>query len=120
MRIKPLPLAPIAEQQEIVRRVTALFKLADRIEQRLTAATTRTERITQSVLAKAFSGELVETEADLARREGRDYEPASVLLERIAAERESVADADKQEWKRSKKRVTKKKSVKCRKKRIRR
>ena len=27
------------------------------------------------------------TEAELARREGRDYEPASVLLERIRAER---------------------------------
>ena len=44
-------------------------------------------RITQSVLAKAFAGELVETEAELARREGRDYEPASVLLERIAVGR---------------------------------
>lgn len=57
----------------------------------LTVATARTERITQSVLGKAFSGELVETEADLARREGRDYEPASVLLERITAERETAS-----------------------------
>jgi hypothetical protein len=32
-------------------------------------------------------GELVPTEAELARREGRSYEPASVLLERIRAER---------------------------------
>ena len=83
----PVALPPLTEQQEIVRRVTALFAVADRIEQRLTAATTQTERITQSVLAKAFSGELVETEADLARREGRDYESASMLLERIARER---------------------------------
>jgi hypothetical protein len=30
--------------------------------------------------------EFVETEADLARREGRDHEPALTLLERIAAE----------------------------------
>jgi type I restriction enzyme S subunit len=41
----------------------------------------------QSILAKAFRGELVPTEAELARREGRDYEPASALLERIRAER---------------------------------
>jgi type I restriction enzyme S subunit len=32
----------------------------------------------------------VPTEAELARREGRDYEPASVLLERIRAERVDV------------------------------
>jgi type I restriction enzyme S subunit len=31
---------------------------------------------------------LVPTEAELARREGRDYEPASALLQRIRAERE--------------------------------
>jgi len=45
------------------------------------------ERLTQIILARAFRGELVPTEAELARREGRDYEPASVLLERINAER---------------------------------
>jgi type I restriction enzyme S subunit len=43
--------------------------------------------LTQAVLSKAFRGELVRTEAELARREGREYEPAAVLLERIRAER---------------------------------
>ena len=38
-------------------------------------------------MAKGFRGELVPTEAELARREGRDYEPATKLLERIMAER---------------------------------
>jgi len=48
----------------------------------------RAENLTQAILAKAFRGELVPTEAELARREGRDYEPASVLLERVKKERE--------------------------------
>jgi len=39
------------------------------------------------VLKAAVEGRLVPTEADLARAEGRDYEPARVLLERISAER---------------------------------
>jgi type I restriction enzyme S subunit len=39
------------------------------------------------VLKAAVEGRLVPTEAELARAEGRDYEPASVLLERILAER---------------------------------
>lgn len=82
---------PLGEQHEIVRRVEALFKLADTIEQRVQTGTHRSDKLTQSILAKAFRGELVPTEAELARREGRDYEPASVLLERIKAEREKAA-----------------------------
>ena len=82
----PVPLPPTAERHEIVRRVEALFRLADAIEKRVAAATARAEKLTQAILAKAFRGELVPTEAELARREGRDYEPASVLLERIRAE----------------------------------
>ena len=56
------------------------------------AATARVEKITQAILAKAFRGELVPTEAELARAEGRDFEPASVLLERIRAERDGGSD----------------------------
>ena len=74
---------PLAEQHEIVRRVEQLFALADRLEAQLAAARTRVDRLTQSILAKAFRGELVPTEADLARRESRPYEPARELLTRI-------------------------------------
>lgn len=84
----PVPVPPLVEQQEIVCRVEALFKLADTIEKRVAVAIARAEHLTQAVLAKAFRGELVATEAELARRERRDYEPASVLLERIRQERE--------------------------------
>ena len=45
------------------------------------------EKLKQSILAKAFSGQLVETEAENAKREGRDYETVEVLLERIKAEK---------------------------------
>jgi hypothetical protein len=50
----------------------------------------RADKLTQSILAKAFRGELVPTEAELARAEGREYEPASVLLEKIRKEKEEV------------------------------
>jgi type I restriction enzyme S subunit len=82
-----VPYCPLDEQHEIVRRVEGLFNLADSIEKRVDVATKCAEKLTQAILAKAFRGELVPTEAELARREGRDYEPASVLLERIKAER---------------------------------
>ena len=78
---------PIEEQHEIVRRVEGLFALAERVEQRVAAARARADRLTQAILSRAFRGELVPTEAELARRDGREYEPASVLLARIRGER---------------------------------
>jgi type I restriction enzyme, S subunit len=87
IRRQPIAVPPFAEQQEIVRRVEALLRLADTIEKRVAAATARAEKLTQAMLAKAFRGELVPTEAELAHREGRRYEHASALLERVRHER---------------------------------
>lgn len=88
-----VPVPPIAEQEEIVRRVEVMFKLADRLEARYAKAKEQVDRLTQSILDKAFRGELVPTEAELARREGRSYETAEQLLQRIqaTAERSVVA-----------------------------
>ncbi|MEQ1902705.1 MAG: restriction endonuclease subunit S [Pirellulaceae bacterium] len=85
MRTFPVPLPPLSEQQEIVRRVEKLFAFADQIEARLRQAQAHIDRLTQSLLAKAFRGELVPTEHALATAEGRDYESASELLQRIKA-----------------------------------
>jgi type I restriction enzyme S subunit len=59
--------------------------LADAIGKRVEAATKRADKLTHAILGKAFRGELVPTEADLARAEGRDYETAQQLLARIAS-----------------------------------
>lgn len=83
-----VPLPPISEQREIVRTVEPLFAFADAIERRVAAATLRAERLTQAILAKAFRGELVPTEAELARREGRECEAAGVFVEAVGKERE--------------------------------
>ncbi len=64
--------------------------MVDRIEGEVARALERVEALTQAVLTKAFRGELVPTEAELARREGREYEPASVLLERVRADRQDT------------------------------
>jgi type I restriction enzyme, S subunit len=89
IKSQPFALAPFGEQVEIIDRVSPLLAMADRIEERLGKALKYADKLTQPILAKAFRGELVSTEAELARREGREYEPASVLLERIKKERES-------------------------------
>jgi type I restriction enzyme S subunit len=75
--IQPLevPLPPLAEQQEIVRRVAGLFALADQLELRLAQARKQVAKLTPSLLARAFAGQLVpQNPAD---------EPAEKLLERI-------------------------------------
>ena len=70
-----IPIAPLSEQREIVRRVSALLSLADSLEHRYLDAASRVERLTPSVLAKAFRGELVPQDP---------YdEPAGEMLERI-------------------------------------
>jgi len=81
------PLPSLVEQMEIVHRVEAMFKLAEAVEKRVAAAIVRAEKLNQAILAKAFRGDLVPTEAELARREGRPYESASELLARIKSER---------------------------------
>jgi len=55
----PLPLPPLAEQHEIIRRVGLLFERADAFDQEVVAAGLRCEQLTQAVLGKAFRGELV-------------------------------------------------------------
>jgi type I restriction enzyme S subunit len=75
----PLRLPSIDEQAEIVNRVGSLFAYADRVLARYSAARDQIERVTPALLAKAFRGELVPQDPH--------DEPASVLLERIAAAR---------------------------------
>jgi len=84
----PFPLPPLSEQRRIVAEVErGLVSLAT-IEKRVRVAAARAEKLPQAILAKAFSGELVPTEAELARAEGRTYESAEDLLRRLSSDRE--------------------------------
>lgn len=78
------------EQIEIVRRVEQLFTFADQIEQRVKDAQSRVNHLTQSILAKAFRGELTaewrEQNPDLISGENS----AEALLNRIKAQRKST------------------------------
>lgn len=53
-----IPIPPLEEQSQIVARVEQLFAYADRIEQQAGAALERVNLLSQSILAKAFRGEL--------------------------------------------------------------
>ena len=77
-----VPLPSIEEQNEIVRRADALLEIADKIEGRYEKAKTQVEKLAQSILAKAFCGELVP--------QNPNDEPASALLERVKQERQET------------------------------
>lgn len=71
----PLTLPSVDEQREIVSRVESLLAFSEQIETRIDIGKSRADSLVQSILAKAFRGELVPQDPD--------DEPASVLLERI-------------------------------------
>ncbi|TXZ06952.1 restriction endonuclease subunit S [Vibrio mimicus] len=86
----PFALPPHSEQTEIVRRVEELFAFADRIEQKANAALERVNNLTQSILAKAFHGELT-LEWRAANPELISGEnSAEALLKKIKAERAAL------------------------------
>ena len=74
-----IPLPPLSEQQSIVSEVERRLSVADEVEKTVKTELKRAEQLRQSILRKAFSGGLVP-------QDPRD-EPASVLLERIKAEK---------------------------------
>jgi len=83
----PVALAPRREQQRVVEAIESYFTRLDDAVATLERVERNLKRYRVSVLKCAVEGRLVPTQAALAKQEGRDYEPASVLLERILAER---------------------------------
>ena len=82
-----IPLPPLAEQRRIVAEIETQFTRLDASVAALRRVQVNLKRYRASVLKDACEGRLVPAEAELARSEGREYEPANVLLERILAER---------------------------------
>jgi type I restriction enzyme, S subunit len=82
------PLPPLEEQGEIVRRARGALDQITRLEERLHANFANLDQLDQSILAKAFRGELV--------LQDPSEEPASVLLERIRTQQTQQAASAKQ------------------------
>lgn len=74
-----IPVPTLAEQERIVAEIESRFERVDALETAVDRALNDAEKLKQAVLKKAFSGELVP--------QNPDDEPASVLLDRIRAER---------------------------------
>ncbi|MGJ5117562.1 restriction endonuclease subunit S [Bradyrhizobium oligotrophicum] len=83
-----LRIPPLWEQTIIVERLEAIHSRADRLEAEAARARALLDRLEAAILTKAFKGELVPQDPN--------DEPASVLLERIRAQRAAVAKEPRQ------------------------
>ncbi|MCG8599789.1 MAG: restriction endonuclease subunit S, partial [Verrucomicrobiales bacterium] len=83
----PVPIPPLDEQKEIVRDFYSRFRRVTGVFRSMKESHRDLETLTQSLLAKAFRGELVPQDPN--------DEPASELLARIREEREKKAPAKK-------------------------
>ncbi len=82
-----IPLAPLPEQRRIVAEIEKQLTRLDASVAALERVRANLKRYRASLLKTACEGRLVPTEAELARAENRDYEPADRLLQRVLAER---------------------------------
>jgi type I restriction enzyme S subunit len=84
-----IPVAPLDQQERIVAEIEKQFSRLDEAVANLKRVKANLKRYKAAVLKAAVEGHLVETEAELARREGRSYETGEQLLQRILNTRRS-------------------------------
>lgn len=87
LRAHPVVVPPLLEQHRIVSTIESYFTRLDDAVGSLGRVQRNLKRYRASVLKAAVEGRLVPTEAELARAEGRSYQPSSLLLGRILTER---------------------------------
>ncbi len=82
----PIPIPSIYEQHQIVQEIESRLSVCDKVEETIKESLIKAEALRHSILRKAFEGKLLTQEEIEACKKEKDYEPASVLLERIQEE----------------------------------
>lgn len=88
-------LPSIEEQEEIVRVVSELLAKSDLVKKQYEAAKLRVDKLTQSILARAFRGELFEPFTDKADRVAQPQSAGVTDEQSTAAEETSLEQLDK-------------------------
>jgi type I restriction enzyme, S subunit len=80
-------LPSIQEQHKIVEEIERRLSVCDKVEESIAESLEKSKALRQSILKKAFEGRLLNDQELAACKSAPDYEPASVLLKRIKAEK---------------------------------
>ena len=83
----PIPICSILEQLQIVQEIESRLSVCDKVEESITESLEKAKALRQSILKKAFEGSLLSEEEIAKCKAAKDYKPASVLLEKIKAEK---------------------------------
>ncbi|WP_294296529.1 restriction endonuclease subunit S [uncultured Chryseobacterium sp.] len=86
-----IPFPEEEEQKEIVKQIESRLSVCDSIEQNIKESLEKAEALRQSILKRAFEGNLLTAQELVECKLAEDYEPASVLLERIKADQNKAA-----------------------------
>lgn len=86
-----VPLISIEEQHQIVQEIESRLSVCDKVEETIVMSLEKSKALRQSILKKAFEGKLLSKQELAACKAAPDYEPASVLLKRIKAEKATNA-----------------------------
>lgn len=81
-----IPIHSIDQQYQIVREIESRLSVCDKVEESLKESLEKAKALRQSILKKAFEGKLLSAEELAKCKADQDYEPASVLLEKIKKE----------------------------------
>lgn len=82
-----VPLPSIQEQHKIIQEIESRLSVCDKVEESIKESLIKAEALRQSILKKAFEGKLLSEEEIAKCKADKDYEPASILLKRIKAEK---------------------------------
>lgn len=82
-----VPFCSKKEQNKIVQEIESRLSVCDNVELSIVESLEKAKALRQSILKKAFDGTLLSAAEIAACKAAKDYEPASVLLEKIKAEK---------------------------------
>ncbi|MBL4759304.1 MAG: restriction endonuclease subunit S [Mariprofundaceae bacterium] len=82
-----IPIPSIREQHQIVQEIESRLSVCDKVEQSIAESLEKAQALRQSILKKAFAGSLLSAAEIAVCKAAPDYEPASVLLEKMKAEK---------------------------------
>ena len=90
LRMLPIPLPSLKEQEEIIKEIESRLSVCENIEATIEEALEKAEALGQSILKKAFEGKLLSNEELEACRRESDWEPAEDLLKRIKEDKKGA------------------------------